>query len=180
MDEIGRGTSTYDGISIAWAIVEHLHNHPKFKGKTLFATHYHELNQLAEELPRVKNYNVSVREAGGKILFMRKLVEGGSEHSFGIHVAQMAGMPNSVVLRADEIMHHLEKEKVSEYSPQQKMKSAPKNNFQLSMFELNDPQLVRAKELLEQLDINTITPVEALLKLNELKLLLKEKGEVVR
>ncbi|MER2999069.1 DNA mismatch repair protein MutS [Pontibacter populi] len=180
MDEIGRGTSTYDGISIAWAIVEHLHNHPKFKGKTLFATHYHELNQLAEELPRVKNYNVSVREAGGKILFMRKLVEGGSEHSFGIHVAQMAGMPNSVVLRADEIMHHLEKEKVSEHSPQQKMKSAPKNNFQLSMFELNDPQLIRAKELLEQLDINTITPVEALLKLNELKLLLKEKGETVR
>ncbi|MBC5774246.1 DNA mismatch repair protein MutS [Pontibacter sp. KCTC 32443] len=180
MDEIGRGTSTYDGISIAWAIVEHLHNHPKYKAKTLFATHYHELNQLAEELPRVKNYNVSVREAGGKILFMRKLVEGGSEHSFGIHVAQMAGMPNSVVLRADEIMHHLEKEKVSEQAPAQKMKSAPKNNFQLSMFELNDPQLARAKELLEQLDINTITPVEALLKLNELKLLLKEKAETVR
>jgi len=180
MDEIGRGTSTYDGISIAWAIVEHLHNHPKYKAKTLFATHYHELNQLAEELPRVKNYNVSVREAGGKILFMRKLVEGGSEHSFGIHVAQMAGMPNSVVLRADEIMHHLEKEKVSENAPQQKMKSAPKNNFQLSMFEPADPQLVRAKELLDQLDINTITPVEALLKLNELKGLLKEKGETVR
>ncbi|RAU84502.1 DNA mismatch repair protein MutS [Pontibacter arcticus] len=175
MDEIGRGTSTYDGISIAWAIVEHLHNHPKYKGKTLFATHYHELNQLAEELPRVKNYNVSVREAGGKILFMRKLVEGGSEHSFGIHVAQMAGMPNSVVLRADEIMHHLEKEKVAEQAPQQRLKSAPKNNYQLSMFELNDPQLLRIKELMEQLDINTITPVEALLKLNELKLLLNDK-----
>lgn len=179
MDEIGRGTSTYDGISIAWAIVEHLHNHPKYKGKTLFATHYHELNQLAEDLPRVKNYNVSVREAGGKILFMRKLVEGGSEHSFGIHVAQMAGMPNSVVLRADEIMHHLEQEKVSEQAPQQRMKSAPKSNYQLSMFELNDPQLKRMKELMEQLDINTITPVEALLKLNELKLLLQDKQEKV-
>ncbi|MCX2738336.1 DNA mismatch repair protein MutS [Pontibacter anaerobius] len=177
MDEIGRGTSTYDGISIAWAIVEHLHNHPKFKAKTLFATHYHELNQLAEELPRVKNYNVSVREAGGKILFMRKLVPGGSEHSFGIHVAQMAGMPNNVVLRADEIMHHLEKEKVSEQAPKQKMKTAPKNNFQLSMFELHDPQLERVKELMEQLDINTITPVEALLKLNELKLLLQDKQQ---
>ncbi|MBF8964915.1 DNA mismatch repair protein MutS [Pontibacter sp. FD36] len=180
MDEIGRGTSTYDGISIAWAIVEHLHNHPKFRAKTLFATHYHELNQLAEDFPRVKNFNVSVKEAGGKILFMRKLVEGGSEHSFGIHVAQMAGMPNSVVLRADEIMHHLEKEKVSEHAPKQRMKSAPKNNYQLSMFELQDPQLQRVKELMEQLDINTITPVEALLKLNELKLLLKDKGEVVR
>ncbi|WP_299705425.1 DNA mismatch repair protein MutS [uncultured Pontibacter sp.] len=180
MDEIGRGTSTYDGISIAWAIVEHLHNHPKFRSKTLFATHYHELNQLAEDFPRVKNFNVSVKEAGGKILFMRKLVEGGSEHSFGIHVAQMAGMPNSVVLRADEIMHHLEKEKVSEHAPKQRMKSAPKNNYQLSMFELQDPQLQRVKELMEQLDINTITPVEALLKLNELKLLLKDKGEVVR
>ena len=175
MDEIGRGTSTYDGISIAWAIVEHLHNHPKCRAKTLFATHYHELNQLAEDLPRVRNYNVSVKEAGGKILFMRKLVEGGSEHSFGIHVAQMAGMPNNVVLRADEIMHHLEKEKVSEQAPQQKMKTAPKNNFQLSMFELNDPQLARARELMDNLDINTITPVEALLKLNELKGLLQDK-----
>ncbi|MDX5436061.1 MAG: DNA mismatch repair protein MutS [Pontibacter sp.] len=177
MDEIGRGTSTYDGISIAWAIVEHLHNHPKYKAKTLFATHYHELNQLAEDFPRVKNYNVSVREAGGKILFMRKLVAGGSEHSFGIHVAQMAGMPNSVVLRADEIMHHLEKEKVSEHAPKQRMKTAPKNNYQLSMFEPSNPHLERAKELIEQLDINTITPVEALLKLNELKMLLQDKGQ---
>ncbi|WP_242921049.1 DNA mismatch repair protein MutS [Pontibacter liquoris] len=175
MDEIGRGTSTYDGISIAWAIVEHLHNHPKYKGKTLFATHYHELNQLAEDLPRVKNYNVSVKEAGGKILFMRKLVAGGSEHSFGIHVAQMAGMPNSVVLRANEIMHHLEQEKVTEQAPEQKMKTAPKSNYQLSMFELHDPQLERVKEAFDKLDINTITPVEALLKLNELKLLLDDQ-----
>ncbi|MCC9137124.1 DNA mismatch repair protein MutS [Pontibacter silvestris] len=180
MDEIGRGTSTYDGISIAWAIVEHLHNHPKFRAKTLFATHYHELNQLAEELPRVKNYNVSVKEAGGKILFMRKLVEGGSEHSFGIHVAQMAGMPNSVVLRADEIMHHLEQEKVSEQAPQQRMKSAPKSNYQLSMFEIHDPQMERIKEAFEKVDINTITPVEALLKLNELKLMLQDKKETAK
>jgi DNA mismatch repair protein MutS len=181
MDEIGRGTSTYDGISIAWAIVEHLHNHPKYKGKTLFATHYHELNQLAEDFARVKNYNVSVRETGGKILFMRKLVEGGSAHSFGIHVAQMAGMPNSVVIRANEIMHHLEQEKVTEQTPQQKMQSVPKHNYQLSMFEVHDPQVQRVKELFEQLDINTITPVEALLKLNEVKMLLQEKkGEMAR
>ena len=104
MDEIGRGTSTYDGVSIAWAIVEYLHNHKDFKPKTLFATHYHELNQLAEDLVRVKNFNVSVKEVGDKIIFMRKLKEGGSEHSFGIHVAQMAGMPNKVVLRANEIL----------------------------------------------------------------------------
>ncbi|MFT2007188.1 DNA mismatch repair protein MutS [Pontibacter sp. 13R65] len=175
MDEIGRGTSTYDGISIAWAIVEHLHNHPKCKGKTLFATHYHELNQLAEDLPRVKNYNVSVKEANGKILFMRKLVEGGSEHSFGIHVAQMAGMPNSVVLRANEIMHHLEQDKISHPEQQPDMQAVPKSSYQLSMFEAQDPQLQRLKETVEQLDINTITPVEALLKLNELKLLLEKK-----
>ncbi|WP_187262636.1 DNA mismatch repair protein MutS [Pontibacter beigongshangensis] len=181
MDEIGRGTSTYDGISIAWAIVEHLHNHPKCKGKTLFATHYHELNQLAEDLPRVKNYNVSVKEANGKILFMRKLVEGGSEHSFGIHVAQMAGMPNSVVLRANEIMHHLEQDKISHPEQQPDMQALPKSSYQLSMFEAQDPQLQRLKETVEQLDINTITPVEALLKLNELKLLLdKKKKDKVR
>ena len=174
MDEIGRGTSTYDGISIAWAIVEHLHNHPKYRGKTLFATHYHELNQLAEDLPRVKNFNVSVREAGGKILFMRKLVEGGSEHSFGIHVAQMAGMPNSVVLRANEIMHHLEQDKISHPEQHEQLQTIPKSNYQLNMFELPDPQLQRVKEAFDKLDINTMTPVEALLKLNELKLLLQD------
>src|SRR5690606_11549029 len=111
MDEIGRGTSTYDGISIAWSIVEYLHNPPKFKAKTLFATHYHELNQLAQDFPKVKNFNVSVKEMGNKVIFMRKLRSGGSEHSFGIHVAQMAGMPNPVVLRAAEIMRHMEKDK---------------------------------------------------------------------
>jgi DNA mismatch repair protein MutS len=179
MDEIGRGTSTYDGISIAWAIVEHLHNNSKAKGKTLFATHYHELNQLAEDLPRVKNFNVSVREAGGKILFMRKLVEGGSAHSFGIHVAQMAGMPNSVVLRANEIMHHLEQEKVAHPEENEKLQTVPKANVQLSMFEPADPALERIREQLQQIDVNGLTPVEALLKLNELQLILKSKKQPV-
>ena len=167
MDEIGRGTSTYDGISIAWSIVEYLHNHPQFKAKTLFATHYHELNQLTEDFPRVKNYNVSVKEVGNKVIFMRKLEKGGSEHSFGIHVAQMAGMPNPVVLRASEIMNHLEKDK-SIKDKKRSLKDVPKNNYQLSMFEL-DPKYKEAQELLDAVDINTISPVEALLKLNEIK-----------
>ncbi|MGV3504468.1 MAG: DNA mismatch repair protein MutS [Adhaeribacter sp.] len=173
MDEIGRGTSTYDGISIAWAIVEFLHNHPKARAKTLFATHYHELNQLAEDLPRVRNFNVSVKEAGNRILFMRKLQPGGSEHSFGIHVAQMAGMPNSVVIRSNEIMHHLEQEKIS-HSDKKSMQSLPKQQLQLNMFELNDPLMIRIRELFDKTDINAITPVEALLKLNELKQLANE------
>ncbi|SIO05108.1 DNA mismatch repair protein MutS [Algoriphagus halophilus] len=167
MDEIGRGTSTYDGISIAWSIVEYLHNHPNFKAKTLFATHYHELNQLTEDFPRIKNFNVSVKEVGNKVIFMRKLKEGGSEHSFGIHVAQMAGMPNPVVLRASEIMSHLEKDKaVNEKN--ENIKSIPKNNYQLSLFEI-DPKIQEAKELIEQIDINAISPIEALLKLHEIK-----------
>ena len=167
MDEIGRGTSTYDGISIAWSIVEYLHNHPQYKAKTLFATHYHELNQLTEDFPRIKNFNVSVKEVGNKVIFMRKLKEGGSEHSFGIHVAQMAGMPNPVVLRASEIMGHLEKDKaVNEKN--ENIKSIPKNNYQLSLFEL-DPKIQEAKELIDQIDINAISPIEALLKLHEIK-----------
>ncbi|UOQ74928.1 DNA mismatch repair protein MutS [Hymenobacter cellulosilyticus] len=207
MDEIGRGTSTYDGISIAWAIVEHLHNNPKARAKTLFATHYHELNQLAEDCPRVRNYNVAVREADGRILFMRKLVEGGSEHSFGIHVARMAGMPTAVVLRANEIMHHLEQERAStgieegptEFDevlagletepkngrasrgpvaqPAAAVASAPRPSLQLSMFEPADPVLERIREQLQQLDVNTLTPIDALLKLNELKLTLGTKGK---
>ena len=173
MDEIGRGTSTYDGISIAWAIVEYLHNNPKNKAKTLFATHYHELNQLSSDLERVKNFNVSVKEVGNKVLFMRKLKEGGSEHSFGIHVAQMSGMPNQVVLRANEIMHHLEKEKVK--SGNGKTKEIPKaaDKFQLNIFETSDPNSKKVKEFLNALDINTISPVEALLKLNEVKLMME-------
>ncbi|MCH7397269.1 DNA mismatch repair protein MutS [Belliella sp. DSM 107340] len=167
MDEIGRGTSTYDGISIAWSIVEFLHNHPKSRAKTLFATHYHELNQLAEDFPKIKNFNVSVKEVGNKVIFMRKLKEGGSEHSFGIHVAQMAGMPNPVVLRASEIMVHLEKDKDLN-KQKEKIKDMPKNNYQLSMFEI-DPKYKEAKEMLDLIDINTISPVEALIKLNEIK-----------
>jgi len=167
MDEIGRGTSTYDGISIAWSIVEYLHQHPNCKAKTLFATHYHELNQLASDFPRIKNFNVSVKEVGNKVIFMRTLKEGGSEHSFGIHVAQMAGMPNPIVLRASEIMSHLEKDK-STKEKNAKLNSVPKSNFQLQLFEM-DPKLAEAKKLLDELDINTISPIEALLKLHELK-----------
>ncbi|WP_277486572.1 DNA mismatch repair protein MutS [Catalinimonas alkaloidigena] len=172
MDEIGRGTSTYDGISIAWSIVEYLHNHPRFQAKTLFATHYHELNQLSSNFARIKNYNVAVKEVGNKILFLRKLKEGGSEHSFGIHVAQMAGMPQQVVMRANEIMHHLEKDKINGKGTQQ-MKDIPKQqNFQLSLFDA-DPKFIKIKEMLEKTDINTVSPVEALLKLNELQLIMK-------
>ena len=173
MDEIGRGTSTYDGVSIAWAIVEYLHNHKDFNAKTLFATHYHELNQLQEDLVRVKNFNVSVKEVGDKIIFMRKLKEGGSEHSFGIHVAQLAGIPNRVVLRANEILHFLEKEKHKNQGDK-KMKDAPKPTPQMSLFEA-DPRFKEIQEMLEKVDINTVSPVEALLKLNEVIGILKKK-----
>lgn len=173
MDEIGRGTSTYDGISIAWSIVEYLHNHPKCKAKTLFATHYHELNQLANDLARVKNFNVSVKELDNRVIFMRKLKEGGSHHSFGIHVAQMAGMPNQVVIRANEIMRHLEKDKLKDETAEV-LDSMPKSNFQLSLFEA-DPKFEKVRELLSKTDVNTISPVEALLKLNEVVMTLKGK-----
>ncbi|MBC8110378.1 MAG: DNA mismatch repair protein MutS, partial [Verrucomicrobia bacterium] len=172
MDEIGRGTSTYDGISIAWAIVEFLHNHPDCKAKTLFATHYHELNQLEEMLPRVKNYNVSVKEVGNKVIFMRKLKVGGSEHSFGIHVAQMAGMPQPIVLRANEIMHFLEKDKKLQQN-KQKLQQTPASNFQVSIFDAQDPKMEKVKDLLSKIDINTLSPIEALLKLNEILVTIK-------
>ena len=172
MDEIGRGTSTYDGVSIAWAIVEYLHNHKDYRPKTLFATHYHELNQLTEDLVRVKNFNVSVKEVGDKIIFMRTLKEGGSEHSFGIHVAQLAGMPNKVVLRANEILHFLEKDK-HKNEPPKKLEELPKSTSQISLFEL-DPKHKAVEELLHKVDINTISPVEALLKLNEVLSILKK------
>ncbi|HEX8545526.1 MAG TPA: DNA mismatch repair protein MutS [Cytophagaceae bacterium] len=177
MDEIGRGTSTYDGISIAWSIVEYLHNHPKCLAKTLFATHYHELNQLEADLPRVKNYNVSVKEAGNKVIFMRKLKKGGSEHSFGIHVAQIAGMPNPVLLRADEIMKHLEKDKIGK-KKNFNLNELNKMNFQLKLFDATNPCLEQLMTLLEKIDINTVSPIEALLKLNEIKLLVSNKDEV--
>jgi DNA mismatch repair protein MutS len=172
MDEIGRGTSTYDGVSIAWSIVEYLHNHKDFKPKTLFATHYHELNQLEEDLPRVKNFNVSVKEVGDKIIFMRKLKEGGSEHSFGIHVAQLAGMPNRVVLRSNEILHFLEKDK-HKNEGKKKFQDVPKPTPQMSLFEV-DPRFKEIQEMLSKIDINTISPVEALLKLNEVLTAMKK------
>jgi DNA mismatch repair protein MutS len=173
MDEIGRGTSTYDGVSIAWAIVEYLHNHAlkDCKPKTLFATHYHELNQLEEDLTRVKNFNVSVKEIGDKIIFMRKLKEGGSEHSFGIHVAQLAGMPNKVVFRANEILHFLEKDRHK--NEKQKIQDIPKPTPQMSLFE-GDPRFKEIEQMLSKVDINTISPVEALLKLNEVLAILKK------
>jgi len=171
MDEIGRGTSTYDGVSIAWSIVEFLHNSTEHRAKTLFATHYHELNQLTEDFPRIKNFNVSVKEVGDKVIFMRKLKEGGSEHSFGIHVAQMAGMPNKVVIRANEIMRFLEKDK-HKNDTGKKLEEVPKNNFQMSLFEA-DPKFKEVQEMIDKLDINTISPVEALLKLNEIQSKLK-------
>jgi len=167
LDEIGRGTSTYDGISIAWSIAEYLHNHPKFKAKTLFATHYHELNELADKYPRVKNYNISTKEIGNKVLFLRKLVPGGSKHSFGIHVAKMAGMPKEIVGRANEILKQLEQKHI-DGDFQDKVKNIPAN-MQLSIFDAEDPVAAELKEMIDQLDINTLTPVEALLKLNELK-----------
>ncbi|MEM6830832.1 MAG: DNA mismatch repair protein MutS [Bacteroidota bacterium] len=179
MDEIGRGTSTYDGISIAWSIVEYLHNHPKFKAKTLFATHYHELNELAKDFPRVKNFNVSVKELENKVVFMRKLVEGGSEHSFGIHVAQMAGMPNEIVIRANGILKHLEKEKLAD-AETEKLDILPPGEYQANQYQMNlfesDPRFEKVLDIIRQVDINSTSPVEALLKMNELKDILKSQN----
>jgi DNA mismatch repair protein MutS len=170
LDEIGRGTSTYDGISIAWSIAEYIHEHKQFKAKTLFATHYHELNEMADRFKRIKNYNVSVKELENKVLFLRKLTAGGSEHSFGIHVARMAGMPKLVLERANQILAHLESlHKQQDTTGKQKKMSLPKQDFQLSFFQLDDPVLSNIKEELLKTDINTLTPVEALMKLNEIK-----------
>ncbi|MCC5943428.1 MAG: DNA mismatch repair protein MutS [Bernardetiaceae bacterium] len=172
MDEIGRGTSTYDGISIAWSIVEYLHNHQKYRPKTLFATHYHELNELENRLERVANVNVSVKQIEGKVVFLRKLEEGGSAHSFGIYVAQLAGMPNAVLLRAQEIMQVFESRKMAEVDAEQ-MKEIPQISHQPNMFQPIDPNYNRVKELLNQIDINRISPVEALFKLHEIQKMLK-------
>jgi len=169
LDEIGRGTSTYDGISIAWAISEYLHEHPA-RAKTLFATHYHELNEMCNTFERIKNFNVSVKELKDKVLFLRKLTEGGSEHSFGIHVAKMAGMPSQVIHKANKILKKLEKSHSSEELTD-KLQSA-QDEMQLSFFNLDDPLLEQIKEEITYLDINTLTPVEALMKLNEIKRLL--------
>ena len=172
LDEIGRGTSTYDGISIAWAIAEYIHEHPKSKAKTLFATHYHELNEMTNLFARIKNFNVSVKETGTKILFTRKLVEGGSEHSFGIHVAKLAGMPSKVLHRAELMLKELEKS--HDLGEKTEMKEKVKNavasdSMQLSFFQLNDPVLEQIRDELVSIDINALTPVEALMKLNEIK-----------
>ncbi len=172
LDEIGRGTSTYDGISIAWAISEYLHEHPS-KAKTLFATHYHELNEMTETFDRIKNFNVSVKELKDNVLFLRKLVAGGSEHSFGIHVAKMAGMPQQVIHRANKILKQLEKSHSSEELTD-KVKSL-NDEMQLSFFNLDDPLLEEIKDEILHIDINTLTPVEALMKLNEIKRMLVKK-----
>lgn len=172
LDEIGRGTSTYDGISIAWSLAEYLHNNKKATPKTLFATHYHELNELAEKYPRIKNYHVSTKEAGNKVIFLRKLVTGGSEHSFGIHVAAMAGMPRPIVERANEILIELEKKSINNDGGISGKKQAAKISpqaYQLSIFETVDPLLGQLKEAVKAIEINTMTPIECMLKLNELK-----------
>ena len=184
-DELGRGTSTYDGISIAWAIVEHIHENTKAKARTLFATHYHELNEMERTYSRIKNYNVSVKEVDNKVIFLRKLERGGSEHSFGIHVAKMAGMPKSIVKRADEILALLEKEnrqssisgKEKEITSELKKKkgassSSTSDGIQLNFFQLDDPVLSQIRDEIINLDINNLTPVEALNKLNEIKKIL--------
>jgi DNA mismatch repair protein MutS len=168
LDEIGRGTSTYDGISIAWSLVEYLHHFSKFRPKTMFATHYHELNELAQKNERVRNYHVATREAGNKVIFLRKLVEGGTKHSFGIHVAQMAGMPKSIVDRANEVLKELEKKHVHA-DVSDRLQKMPKKDFQLSIFEAADPRWDELKATLAAIDIPTTNPVEALLKLQELK-----------
>lgn len=173
LDEIGRGTSTYDGISIAWAIAEFLHNHPAAKAKTLFATHYHELNELTNSMPRIKNYNVTVKEVNNKVIFLRKLVPGGSEHSFGIHVAKLAGMPPKLLSRANDILKRLEQERTGGEQIKDSMRKIQKQAYQLQMFSIDDPVLEKIRDMLNNLDVNTLTPVEALMKLDEIQRLLK-------
>jgi DNA mismatch repair protein MutS len=170
LDEVGRGTSTYDGISIAWAMVEYIHEHPAAKAKTLFATHYHELNEMEKSFSRIKNYNIAVKEINNKVIFLRKFVKGGTEHSFGIHVAEMSGMPKSVVARAEEILRELET--ANKKNPLEKSIgeiAETRNGYQLSFFQLDDPVLKQIRDELKNLEINNLTPIEALNKLNEIK-----------
>ena len=176
-DELGRGTSTYDGISIAWAIVEYLHEHPKARARTLFATHYHELNEMEKNFTRIKNYNVSVKEVDNKVIFLRKLARGGSEHSFGIHVAQIAGMPKSIVKRANTILKQLEQDNsgVGVGKPSAEALNKSRDGLQLSFFQLDDPVLSQIRDEILNLDINNLTPVEALNKLNDIKRILRGK-----
>ena len=176
-DELGRGTSTYDGISIAWAIVEYIHENKKGRARTLFATHYHELNEMEKLFPRIKNYNVSVREVDGKVIFLRKLERGGSEHSFGIHVAKLAGMPKTIVNRANVILKELEhgsgKEQLG-IGTDSNHKEV-QDGIQLSFFQLDDPVLCQIRDEILHLDINNLTPVEALNKLNDIKRIVSGK-----
>lgn len=175
-DELGRGTSTYDGISIAWAIVEYIHEHPKYKAKTLFATHYHELNEMEKSFKRIKNYNVSVKEVQNKIIFLRKLVKGGSEHSFGIHVAKMAGMPQSIVKRANSILTQLESDnRKNGISRPIEDITENREGYQLSFFQLDDPMLSQVRDEILSLDVNNLTPMEALNKLNDIKKIVSGK-----
>ncbi len=172
LDEIGRGTSTYDGVSIAWSLVEYLHETSASAARTMFATHYHELAEISEKMPRVKNYNVSVKEVEGKMIFMRKLIPGGSAHSFGIHVAEMAGMPGSLLSRARELLSHFESRKFDNLEKAKSVQFAGNTSLQLNMFELKDPDTIRLREVLAGCDIDRMTPVEAMLKLQELKQIL--------
>jgi DNA mismatch repair protein MutS len=173
LDEIGRGTSTYDGVSIAWSIAEFLHEHKQYRAKVLFATHYHELNNMAEQFSRIKNYHVTVQEINNKVLFLRKLEQGGSEHSFGIHVARMAGMPYAVLKRAEEVLHQLESARTS--SEAQPKIEKKEDGYQLSFINLDDPLLLDIKEQIMDTDVDRLTPVEALMKLNDIKNLLVKK-----
>lgn len=178
-DELGRGTSTYDGISIAWAIVEYLHEHRGSQARTLFATHYHELNEMEKHFHRIKNYNVAVKEIDGKVIFLRKLTPGGSEHSFGIHVAEMAGMPRSIVNRANDVLKELEADN-AEVGNAGKAKveniGKDRDGVQLNIFQLDDPVLKQVRDEILELDINNLTPVDALNKLNEIKKIVTGKS----
>ncbi|MCB0618373.1 MAG: DNA mismatch repair protein MutS, partial [Saprospiraceae bacterium] len=181
LDEIGRGTSTFDGVSIAWSIAEYLHDNGQVRPKTLFATHYHELNELANKFPRIKNFNVAVREVGQKVIFLRKLAPGGSQHSFGIHVAKMAGMPRSIVERADQILHQLELKSIDQSEEEGGMPRSERVRtdqispaLQLSIFETVDATAGKIKEALLDLDLNAMTPIECMMKLHELRKLVEE------
>jgi DNA mismatch repair protein MutS len=177
---LGRGTSTYDGISIAWAIVEHLHESKKGRARTLFATHYHELNEMEKLFPRIQNYNVSVKEHNGRVIFLRKLEKGGSEHSFGIHVARLAGMPRDIVDRANEILVELERNNAKNGSSVNVENMKPgqgsvQGGMQLNFFQLDDPVLCQIRDEILNLDVNNLTPLEALNKLNDIKKIVKGK-----
>jgi len=176
LDEIGRGTSTYDGISIAWSLAQYLHNNTNAKPKTLFATHYHELTELSKHNERIKNYSIQTKVLGDRVVFLRKLIPEATKHSFGIHVAQMAGMPKAIINQANKILKQLESKNVEE-NITQTLQALPKEEVQLSIFQLDDPLLLECKQVLENLDINTLTPVEALLKLSELQKMLNGRSD---